>query len=194
MQARAGRALRRRELAEAVGLYKQLSQAFPEEQALAEKLALLRESLQPMALQKCRAPASREQPPPLGPSSPVQEGERLFALGDYAGAAAYHRALQERPDNGSIDGMKRRSTTHVVVQQPHNSGEWRRAVDFIGIDVHKKESQVCILAAEGEVVEKRIRTERERFAELLKERPRARILIESSTESKCICSPCPVVT
>ena len=43
-----------------------------------------------------------------------------------------------------IDGMKRRSTTHVVVQQPHNSGQWRRAVDFIGIDVHKKESQVCI--------------------------------------------------
>ncbi len=34
----------------------------------------------------------------------------------------------------------------MVVQQPHNSGEWRRAVDFIGIDVHKKESQVCILA------------------------------------------------
>jgi transposase len=30
-------------------------------------------------------------------------------------------------------------------------------VDFIGIDVHKKESQVCILAVEGEViVEQRI--------------------------------------
>ncbi|NMO23203.1 tetratricopeptide repeat protein, partial [Pyxidicoccus fallax] len=36
----------------------------------------------------------------LGPSSPAQEGERLFALGDYAGAAAaYRRALQERPDS-----------------------------------------------------------------------------------------------
>ncbi len=59
-------------------------------------------------------------------------------------------------------------------------------MDFIGIDVHKRESQVCILAAEGELVEKRIRTERERFAELLKERPRARILIESSTESEWV--------
>ena len=59
-------------------------------------------------------------------------------------------------------------------------------MDFIGIDVHKKESQVCILAAEREVLEKRIRTERERFAELLKERPRARILMESSTESEWV--------
>ncbi len=61
-----------------------------------------------------------------------------------------------------------------------------RAVDFIGIDVHKKESQVCILAAAGEVVEKCIRTEREHFSELLKERPRACILIESSTESEWV--------
>ena len=32
-------------------------------------------------------------------------------------------------------------------------------MDFIGIDVHKQESQVRMLAAEGEVVEKRIQTE-----------------------------------
>jgi transposase len=59
-------------------------------------------------------------------------------------------------------------------------------MEFIGIDVHKRESQVCILAAEGEVIEKRIRTERERFAELLEGRPRARILIEASTESEWV--------
>jgi transposase len=59
-------------------------------------------------------------------------------------------------------------------------------VEFIGIDVHKRESQVCILAGEGEVIEKRIRTERMRFAELLGGRPRARILIESSTESEWV--------
>jgi hypothetical protein len=57
-------------------------------------------------------------------------------------------------------------------------------VEFIGIDVHKEESQECILAAEGEVVEKRIRTERGRFAELLGGRPRARIFLEASTESE----------
>jgi transposase len=59
-------------------------------------------------------------------------------------------------------------------------------MEFIGIDVHKKESQVCILAAEGEVIEKRIRTERERFAEQLEGRPGARILIEASTESEWV--------
>jgi transposase len=59
-------------------------------------------------------------------------------------------------------------------------------VEFIGIDVHKRESQVCILAAEGDVVEKRIRTERGRFSELLGGRPRARILIEASTESEWV--------
>lgn len=59
-------------------------------------------------------------------------------------------------------------------------------MEFIGIDVHKRESQVCILAAEGGVVEKRIRTERGRFAELLGGRPRARILIEASTESEWV--------
>jgi len=99
MQARAERALRRGELADAVGLYEALAQAFPADEALAQKLALLRESLQPMELQKARPPP-REELLPLGPSSPVQEGERLFALGDYAGAAAaYRRALQERPGN-----------------------------------------------------------------------------------------------
>ena len=56
-------------------------------------------------------------------------------------------------------------------------------MEYIWIDVQKKESQVCILAAEGVVVEKRIRTERERFSELLEGRSSASILIESSTES-----------
>lgn len=103
MQARAERALRRGELADAVALYEQLAQSFPDDQALAQKLALLRESLQPMELQKSRPPPAREEARPLGPSSPVQEGERLFALGDFAGAAAaYRRALQQRPDNELI--------------------------------------------------------------------------------------------
>jgi transposase len=75
----------------------------------------------------------------------------------------------------------------MVVQQPHNSGQWKHAVDFIGIDVHKRDSQVCILAAEGEIVlEQRIRSERGRFAELLGSRPKARILMEASTESEWV--------
>ncbi|WP_224369931.1 tetratricopeptide repeat protein [Hyalangium versicolor] len=104
MQARAERALRRGELAEAVGLYETLVQQFPHDEALAQKLALLRESLQPMELQSPKArPPARDEPLHQGPSSPVQEGERLFALGDYAAAAAaYRRALQDHPHNELI--------------------------------------------------------------------------------------------
>jgi hypothetical protein len=36
-------------------------------------------------------------------------------------------------------------------------------MDHIGIDVHKKESQICILADGGELIERRIRTEPARF-------------------------------
>jgi hypothetical protein len=37
-------------------------------------------------------------------------------------------------------------------------------MEHIGIDVHKVESQICILTESGEIIERRIRTERERFA------------------------------
>ena len=56
-------------------------------------------------------------------------------------------------------------------------------MDHIGIDVHKRESQFCILADGGEIVEQRIRTEPERFAAVLGTRPHARILIDASTDS-----------
>jgi hypothetical protein len=56
----------------------------------------------------------------------------------------------------------------------------------IGIDVHKKESQICILADGGELIEQRIRTEPERFAAALGGRPRAQILIEASTDSEWV--------
>ncbi|QSQ25760.1 tetratricopeptide repeat protein [Pyxidicoccus parkwayensis] len=101
MEARADRALRRGELAEALHLYESLVQAFPDDAALALKLTNLRDSLQPAELQVLQASRPPEEASlPLAPSSPAQEGERLFALGDYVGAAAaYRRALQERPDS-----------------------------------------------------------------------------------------------
>ena len=40
-------------------------------------------------------------------------------------------------------------------------------MDHIGIDVHKKEGQVCILGEGGELREQRIRTTAERFAAVL---------------------------
>jgi hypothetical protein len=57
-------------------------------------------------------------------------------------------------------------------------------MDHIGIDIHKRERQICILADGGELIEQRIRTEPERFAAVLGKRPRARILIEASTDSE----------
>ena len=59
-------------------------------------------------------------------------------------------------------------------------------MDHIGIDVHKRESQICILAEGGELIEQRIRTEPDRFAAVLGGRPRARILIEASTDSEWV--------
>ena len=40
-------------------------------------------------------------------------------------------------------------------------------MDNIGIDLHKNQSQICILTEEGEFIGKRVRTERNRFAEVL---------------------------
>lgn len=54
-------------------------------------------------------------------------------------------------------------------------------MDNIGLDMHKRESQLCILTEDGEVIERRIVTSRERFTTVLGGRPRARILLEAST-------------
>jgi transposase len=59
-------------------------------------------------------------------------------------------------------------------------------MDHIGIDVHKTESQICILGAGGDLIERRVRTTPERFADVLGARPRARILLEASTESEWV--------
>jgi transposase len=59
-------------------------------------------------------------------------------------------------------------------------------MENIGIDVHKGESQICILKENGEIIERRIRTERERFATVLGKRGPAKILIEASTESEWV--------
>jgi len=59
-------------------------------------------------------------------------------------------------------------------------------MDHIGIDVHKNASQVCIRTETGQVLERRVRTDRESFAKWLGKRNGARILIESSTESEWV--------
>ena len=36
-------------------------------------------------------------------------------------------------------------------------------MEHIGIDIHKRESQICILTPEGEIIERRIQSTRDRF-------------------------------
>lgn len=59
-------------------------------------------------------------------------------------------------------------------------------MEKIGIDVHKVASQVCIQAEDGTVLERRIATTHAAFAKLLGARPRARIVLEASTESEWV--------
>ena len=59
-------------------------------------------------------------------------------------------------------------------------------MDTIGLDLHKRESQLCILTPEGELLERRIVTSRERFSAVLGGRAPARILMEASTESEWV--------
>jgi len=59
-------------------------------------------------------------------------------------------------------------------------------MDRIGLDLHKRESQLCVLTEDGEVIERRIVTSRERFTAVLGGRTSARILLEASTESEWV--------
>jgi transposase len=59
-------------------------------------------------------------------------------------------------------------------------------VENIGIDLGKVESHICILSEDGELFHQRIRTERVRLTEFFGKRPKARILLEASTESEWV--------
>lgn len=59
-------------------------------------------------------------------------------------------------------------------------------MEHVGMDLGKKESQVAIITEAGELIEKRIRTERERLVEYFKDRPKAKILMEASTISEWV--------
>ena len=59
-------------------------------------------------------------------------------------------------------------------------------MDFIGFDLGKVSSQVCIITDDGELIERRIRTDRDHLDVLLGSRRPARILIETSTEGEWV--------
>ncbi len=59
-------------------------------------------------------------------------------------------------------------------------------MEIIGLDLHKRESQLSIKADDGTITDRRIATNRERFTAVLGEQPPARILLEVSTESEWV--------
>jgi transposase len=59
-------------------------------------------------------------------------------------------------------------------------------MDTIAIDLHKRESQLRTITSDGVLIECRIVTSRDQFTRTLGDRPRARILVEASTESEWV--------
>lgn len=59
-------------------------------------------------------------------------------------------------------------------------------MEYGAIDLHKKESQIRIVTADGGVLDCRILTTRERFTAVFCSRERMRIVIEASTESEWV--------
>jgi transposase len=59
-------------------------------------------------------------------------------------------------------------------------------MDFVGIDLYKTSSQICTLSESGELTERRIKSTRASFDEVFAGGPRARILVEASTESEWV--------
>ena len=58
-------------------------------------------------------------------------------------------------------------------------------MDYAAIDLHKKESQIRLVTTDGEIVDRRIHTSRDRLTAVFGGRPHTRILVEASTESEC---------
>ncbi|PYM37901.1 MAG: hypothetical protein DME12_21785, partial [Candidatus Rokuibacteriota bacterium] len=54
------------------------------------------------------------------------------------------------------------------------------------MDLGKRESQIAILTDDGELINMRIRTERHGLVEVFGRRPKAKIIVEASTESEWV--------
>lgn len=120
METRAERSLRRGELSEAFRLFRQLANAFPQDQALAQRIRDLEESLQPSELLSPRANFRAEGSD--APQSPMDQAEALAAKGDFAGAIALYRTLlAQRPDSELIRERLAELFGLVQAQAPRRS-------------------------------------------------------------------------
>ena len=59
-------------------------------------------------------------------------------------------------------------------------------MEIRGLDLHKRESQLSRTADDGTITDRRIVTSPERFTAVLGGRPRARLLLEASTEREWV--------
>jgi transposase len=59
-------------------------------------------------------------------------------------------------------------------------------MEIIGLDLHKRETQLCRRQPDGRVLEDRVPTSRVQFTALFADLPPARILLEASTESEWV--------
>jgi len=59
-------------------------------------------------------------------------------------------------------------------------------MDIVGLDLHKRQSQLAIKAPDGTITDHRIATTRDWFTTVFRDRPPARILLEASTESEWV--------
>lgn len=58
---------------------------------------------------------------------------------------------------------------------------------YLGIDVHKRETQVCVLNDDGTILlERRVRTESDVLKKTFDELPAGKVVLESSTESEWV--------
>jgi len=76
---------------------------------------------------------------------------------------------------------------HKCVSRPEAQyKEGRLAVEDVGINLGLRESQIATLTEAAEIVDKRIRTDRERLQKLLGCRAPAKILLKATTESEWV--------
>src|SRR5262245_54668226 len=87
---------------------------------------------------------------------PAIQATRLLALAPTGLTPAEHVCLRWTHDEMKAAGLPLDVVAYRAPQGLHavDAAE-RGAMDHIGIDVHKRESQICILAERGELIEQR---------------------------------------
>ncbi len=75
---------------------------------------------------------------------------------------------------------------NVLIVSRRGTNREASLMNTIGLDLHKRESQLCISHDDGTITERRIATTKERFSAVLRDMPHARILLEASTESEWV--------